>query len=271
MTGAMLLTWLPQIGLPLGDSHEGRILARLGMQAANVWRLGLVGSRWGTSLEPYDPNGFYAHHPPLINILHVIAAGMLGGDQPWHLRIPGYLAGLATLVAVALLLRALELGWAPTLLAVGAMAATPMFWVYGRLGAGFSVLAGFAAIVAHLRRIERPGRGVVATAAVLAALTVLLSWPGAIGGALLGAWLWRRRGLDGITRLVLGGWCCGALLLVALARRVRRRRRSRYPGERPDRRHRPGRVCRASVVVRHRVVHLVVAVARDPGAGSRVW
>ncbi len=210
----MLLTWLPQIGLPLGDSHEGRILARLGMQAANVWRLGLVGSRWGTSLEPYDPNGFYAHHPPLINILHVIAAGMLGGDQPWHLRIPGYLAGLATLVAVALLLRALELGWAPTLLAVGAMAATPMFWIYGRLGAGFSVLAGFAAIVAHIRRVERPGRGVAATAAALAALTVLLSWPGAIGGALLGAWLWRRRGLDRITRLVLGGWCCGALLLV---------------------------------------------------------
>ena len=214
VTGAMLLTWLPHIGLPLGDSHEGRILARLGMQAANVWRLGLVGSRWGTSLEPYDPNGFYAHHPPLINILHVIAAGMLGGDQPWHLRIPGYLAGLATLVAVALLLRALELGWAPTLLAVGAMAATPMFWIYGRLGAGFSVLAGFAAIVAHLRRVERPGRGVAATAATLAALTVLLSWPGVIGGALLGAWLWRRRGLDGITRLVLEGWCCGALLLV---------------------------------------------------------
>ncbi len=96
MTGAVLISWLPQIGLPLGDSHEGRILARLGMQAANVWRLGLVGSGWGTVLQPYDANGIYAHHPPLVNLLHVVAAGILGGDQPWHLRVPGYLAGLAT-------------------------------------------------------------------------------------------------------------------------------------------------------------------------------
>ena len=182
MTGALVVSWLPQIGLPLGDSHEGRILARLGMQAANVWRLGLVGSGWGTVLQPYDANGIYAHHPPLVNLLHVVAAGILGGDQPWHLRVPGYLAGLATVVAVALLLRALRFDWVPTLLAVGAMAVTPMFWVYGRLGAGFSVLVGFAAVVVHLRRTERPGRNAVAVAAVLAGLTVLLSWPGALGG-----------------------------------------------------------------------------------------
>jgi hypothetical protein len=213
MVGALLATWLPQIGLPLGDSHEGRILARLGMQAANVWRLGLAGSNWGTLLGPYDPNGFYAHHPPLVNGLHVMAAGILGGDQPWHLRVPGYLAGLSTVVAVAALLRALQFGWVPTLLAVGAMVVTPMFWVYGRLGAGFSVLAGFAAAVAHLRRIERPDRGAVVAATVLAGLTVLLSWPGALGGALFTVWLWRRRGFDHVSRWVVAGGSVGAALL----------------------------------------------------------
>ena len=136
MTCAVLISWLPQIGLPLGDSHEGRILARLGMQAANVWRLGLVGSGWGNRAPAVRRQRHLAHHPPLVNLLHVVAAGILGGDQPWHLRVPGYLAGLATVVAVALLLRALRFGWVPTLLAVGAMAVTPMFWVYGRLGAG---------------------------------------------------------------------------------------------------------------------------------------
>ena len=213
MIGALLVTWLPQIGLPLGDSHEGRILARLGMQAANVWRLGWTGSGWGTLLAPYDMDGVYAHHPPLINLLHVITVGILGGDQPWHLRVPGYVAGLATLVAVAMLLRVLELGWVPALLAVGAMAATPMFWVYGRLGAGFSVLAGFAALVAHLRRRARPGRGAVVTATVFALLTVLLSWPGALGGALFWVWLWWRRGFDAVSRWVLAGWLAGAVLL----------------------------------------------------------
>jgi hypothetical protein len=127
--------------------------------------------------------------------------------------VPGYLAGLATVVAVALLLRALRFGWVPTLLAVGAMAVTPMFWVYGRLGAGFSVLAGFAAVVVHLRRTERPGRNAVAVAAVLAGLTVLLSWPGALGGVLFWTWLWRRRGFDRVSRWVMTGWLAGAALL----------------------------------------------------------
>ncbi len=230
---------------------------------------GVGGSGWGTLLAPYDLNGVYAHHPPLINLLHVITAGILGGDQPWHLRVPGYVAGLATLVAVAMLLRVLELGWVPTLLAVGAMAATPMFWVYGRLGAGFSVLAGFAALVAHLRRRARPGRGAVVTATVLAlpdgsaVLAGRSRWGFVLGLALAAARLRRCQPLGAGGMVGRGG------LARYVAVRIRGRRRFDHPGERACRRDRSGWLRRAPVVVRHRVVHLVVAVAPHPGAGGR--
>ena len=123
-------------------------------------------------------------------------------------QVPGYLAGLATVVAVALLLRASS--------SVGCQPAggrrhggDPDVLGLRPLGAGL-VLAGFAAVVVHLRRTERPGRNAVAVAAVLACLTVLLSWPGALGGALFWTWLWRRRGFDRVSRWVMTGWLAGA-------------------------------------------------------------
>ena len=40
-------TWLPAADLPLGDSNEGRILARLAIQARNFWEMGPVESAGG--------------------------------------------------------------------------------------------------------------------------------------------------------------------------------------------------------------------------------
>ena len=101
-----------------------------------------------------------------------------------------------------------------------------MFWVYGRLGAGFSLLAGFAAAVAHLRLMERPAPGAVVAATVLAGLTVLLSRPGALGCALFSVWLWHRR-LRPCQPLGGGRRVGRRRPTRSLAPRVRRRRRPR--------------------------------------------
>ena len=121
--------------------------------------VGGCGLGWGTALEPYDLNG--GLRPP--STVGQCPSRQIGRCPRWRSVVASsttWVCGGARLcVAVALLLRALGLGWVPTLPAVDAMAATPMFWVYGRLGAGFSVVTGFAALFAHLRRIERPCPG----------------------------------------------------------------------------------------------------------------
>ena len=115
-----LLTWLPVIDLPLGDTNEGRILGRLAIHAQNFWEKGPAGSAWATDFSPFHLATNYAHHPPLTNLAHVVVAGTLGQDE-WQLRLFGYLSGLATLVLIPALLRTLRVEWGPTLLATGAL------------------------------------------------------------------------------------------------------------------------------------------------------
>jgi hypothetical protein len=208
---ATLLTWLPLIDLPLGDTNEGRILARLAIHAQNFWEKGPAGSAWATDFSPYQPVTNYAHHPPLTNLAHVAVAGTLGQDE-WQLRLFGYLSGLATLVLVPALLRALQMEWGPTLLATGALAATPFFWVYGRVGGGFALVAGFAAAVAMLRRLPDPPRWAIWGTAVLAVFTVMLSWVAGLCAGLLWVWLVTARRLDRVTVPVAAGGLLGAAL-----------------------------------------------------------
>ena len=42
---SVLALWLPDLNLPLGNSDDGRILARFGLQAHNFWELGPIGVR----------------------------------------------------------------------------------------------------------------------------------------------------------------------------------------------------------------------------------
>ena len=101
--------------------------------------------------------------------------------------------GAATLAFMASLLRACDLRWGPVLLSIGAMACTGFFYVYGRLGVGFSLLVASAAAVAWLRKIERPPRWALAGTAALAALAAMQSWIALASLGPLSVWLFASR------------------------------------------------------------------------------
>ena len=202
MSVAMLALWLPDLNLPLGNSDEGRIVAFSGLHAQNFWELGPVESAWGARVDPFIRPEFdvaprsdppvaavtYAHHPPLKDWMATASAGLFGQNLP-ALRIPSFLMGAATLAFMASLLRACRLRWGPVLLAVGAMASTGFFYVYGRLGVSFSLLLASAAAVAWLRRTERPPRWALAGTGLVAALCALQSWIGLAALGPLTLWL----------------------------------------------------------------------------------
>ena len=147
---AVLVFWAPDLNLPLGDSDEGRILARFGLQARNFWELGPAESEFGARIDPYirsefavEPGGeppaaavTYAHHPPLQIFASIAAVGVLG-DHPAALRTFGFGMGMVALLGMAALLRNLGVGWGAVHLAVGSMAVTGSFSSTGGWGPGF--------------------------------------------------------------------------------------------------------------------------------------
>ena len=206
-----MAVWLPDLGLPLGNSDDGRILGLFGLQARNFWELGAVDSRFGAVVEPYvravydvapraDPHPdavTYAHHPPLQVLMSVVSTGVLG-DSVAALRVPGLLVGAATAVFMASLLRSRGLAWGPTLLAVAAMASTGFYYVYARISVSFSLLlAAIAAVSWALRSANPRGRDALVVAG-FAALAAMQSWIGIAAMVLVMLWLLAaRRGYGG--------------------------------------------------------------------------
>jgi hypothetical protein len=203
---AVLLLWLPDLDLPLGNSDDGRQVGLIGLQGRNFWELGPLESDFGARIDPYVRPGFgveprsdppvaavsYAHHPPLTIFIGAASVGILG-DSLAALRIAAFLIGSATVAFMAALLRGCGLRWGPTLLAAGAMASTGFFYVYGRFGVGFSLLVASAAAVAWLRNTERPPRWALLGTAALAALAAMQSWIALASLALLALWLFAGR------------------------------------------------------------------------------
>ena len=203
---AVLAVWVPDLDLPLGNSDDGRIVAFSGLKARNFWDLGPLDSKWGARIDPFvrpefdvaprsDPPAeavTYAHHPPLKEWISIASVGVLG-DNLAALRVPAFLVGAATVAFMASLLRACDLRWGPVLLSIGAMSCTGFFYVYGRLGVGFSLLVASAAAVAWLRRIERPSRPALVGTAALAALAAMQSWIALVSLGPLAVWLFTGR------------------------------------------------------------------------------
>ena len=202
IAAALVAVWLPDLGLPFGNSDDGRILGLFGLQARNFWDLGPVDSYLGAVVDPYvnpvydvapraDPPPVavrYAHHPPLQVFMAVVSTGILG-DSTAALRVPGLLMGAATVVFVASLLRSRDLAWGPTLLAVGAMASTGFYYVYGRISISFSLLlAAIAAVSWALRRASLRRRDTLFVAG-LATLAAMQSWIGIAAMVLVTLWL----------------------------------------------------------------------------------
>ena len=203
---AVLVLWLPDLDLPLGNSDDGRLVGRAGLQARNFWELGPVESGFGARTDPYVRSGFdveprseppveavsYGHHPPLTTFVAAASVGILG-DNLAALRIAAFLVGSATVAFMAALLRGCGLRWGPTLLAVCAMSSTGFFYVYGRIGVGFSLLVASAAAVVWHRRTERPPRWALIGTGALAALAAMQSWIALASLALLALWLFSGR------------------------------------------------------------------------------
>ena len=194
--------WAPDLDLPLGNSDDGRIFGRAGIQARNFWDLGPLESRFGARTDPFIRAEYevpprteppleavtYAHHPPLKQFLTIASVGAFG-DSPAAVRITDFLLGVATVAFLAAVLRAVGMPWGPTLLAVLAMVSTGFFYVYARMGISFSMILALTAAVAWLRQSLHPPRWALAGAGVLAALTAMHSWIAVASLALLLPWL----------------------------------------------------------------------------------
>lgn len=194
--------WTPDLDLPLGNSDDGRIFGRAGIQARNFWEQGPLESRLGAATEPFiraeyevpprsDPPQAavtYAHHPPLKLFITIASVGLLGDNLP-AIRITDFLIGAATVAFMAALLRAVGYRWGPTLIALSVMVSSGFFYVYARVGISFSLLLALTAAVAWLRQAEHPPRWALWGAGALAALTAMHSWIAIASVGLLVIWL----------------------------------------------------------------------------------
>ena len=210
----VLAVWLPDLDLPLGDSDDGRILARFGLQARNFWEIGPAASGYGSSMAPYGSAVNYAHHPPLQNFIEITSVGIFGQGLV-GIRILGFAIGTATVGFMAALLRGRGLAWGPTLLAVAAMSVTGFFFVYGRLGGGFSLIVASTAMVGYLRDRDEERTWVLAAGATLAAFTAMQSWIAMAAMGLLVLWLFAGRRFSVVTWWVAIGALIGVVLTAA--------------------------------------------------------
>ncbi len=181
-------SWWELLFLPLGASHDGRINARFGLHVRNFLEHGLANSDYLASMEPFATTP-YTHHPPLLNVLHAVVGSTLGQGE-WQLHTIGYLAGLGTVGGLFWLARELDLGPWSSVAAVAFVASTPMFWIYGRLGLGISIVLPLLAL---WQRYHRLGRGYRALL-IASGLAAFSSWVGAALAVLLSGMSMREGG-----------------------------------------------------------------------------
>ena len=164
LVGVLVWSWWEILFLPLGDSHDGRINGRFGLQIRNFFEDGLAGSGFLSSIEPFSSQP-YAHHPPLINVVHATAGAVLGRGE-WQLHLIGFVSGLLTVVALLWLARELEFRPLVALGAVALVVGTPMFWIYARLGFGIAPILVFLALWVRSGRDDSIRRWMVGAAVV---------------------------------------------------------------------------------------------------------
>ncbi|MDG4764978.1 hypothetical protein O7632_12840 [Solwaraspora sp. WMMD406] len=213
ITAAVAASWAPQLALPFGDNHVGRIFARHGLHLQNLQEKGIVGSSFSADWSPYSDQP-YAHHPPLLNLLDA-SFGALPGSGAYEILIGPFLLGLLVVPAAAALLRAFAIGWLPTLLAVATMAATGFFWLYSPLMFDMGLILALSAAVVALRSRPEPPRWLVVGGCVAALLTTLASWPGIALAAVLGLWLLAARRVDRVTVAVGASMVVGVVVSLA--------------------------------------------------------
>lgn len=155
-----LLDAAPRIGLPFGNSHDGRNGAMWATGARAVVEQGPVAARLG-ALAPERER--YAHHPPG-TYLETSVAYALGARSAAALKAPAYLGSIAAIVLAFLCARWLGLRHVAAVVGAAAMVGTPMFLLYGAMlnHEAISLPWAFAAlgVLARARRGDRDPRWV---------------------------------------------------------------------------------------------------------------
>ena len=196
----LAISWWPAYRLPLGDSHEGRVLGQFALHVANFWNLGFVDSSFGASWEPFSQIP-YTHHPPLLTYLHLLISTVAGQGLA-QIKMVSYVAGLTTVPVLYWVGRRLGLGAFAAFISTVALVATPWWWVYGRLGLGF--LPNLLMIGSIWAVLEEPKIRRLRLAGTASFFAVVASWHGVFLAPFLWLWVWRRHRFNRISlRLAL--------------------------------------------------------------------
>jgi len=206
----LLVSWLPAFGLPLGNSHEGRVLGQFALHMKNFWNLGIIDSSFGASWEPFSDIP-YTHHPPLLTFLHVIVSTIFGEGLK-QVKLISYSAGILTIPALFLMGKTLGMNAKAVLVAILLLIATPWWWVYGRLGLG--LLPNILMIGSVWAATINPTKQKTFFASLSTFFAVMASWHGVFLMPFLLFRTWRRRKFDRLTFSLLGVSAIGGLLIL---------------------------------------------------------
>ncbi len=206
----LVFSWYPAFGLPLGDSHEGRVLGQFALHMKNFWSKGVLNSSFGASWEPfsYVP---YTHHPPALTFLHVVVSTFVG-EGLRQIKLISYISGIITVPALYWMGRNLGINAKAVLLSVLVLLTTPWWWIYGRLGLGLlpNILMIGTIWVATLNPTKRR----VVLASIATFFAVVASWHGVFLMPFLWFHVWLKRKFDRLTLSLIGAGVVGGLVIL---------------------------------------------------------
>jgi 4-amino-4-deoxy-L-arabinose transferase-like glycosyltransferase len=128
VSGVFLAASAPWIGARFGESHDGRNAAVWGSASRAMREDGVIASRFGG----FGDERTYANHPPGI-IASTYVAERLGGERRIVTRAPAWIASIATVALLVVLL--VDAGFSTAATAAGVIVActSAMFLVYGSM------------------------------------------------------------------------------------------------------------------------------------------
>ena len=206
----LLVSWIPAFGMPLGDSHEGRVLGQFALHMKNFWSMGVVASSFGASWEPFSDIP-YTHHPPVLTFLHVIVSSIIGEGLK-QIKLISYVAGVLTIPALFSMGKNLGINSKAVTISVLFLITTPWWWVYGRLGLG--LLPNVLMIGTILAATEKPTKRKTVIASLATFFAVAASWHGVFLFPFLWFQTWRRRKFDHLTFSLMGASILGGLAIL---------------------------------------------------------
>lgn len=211
--GALVIAVVgPRLTLSFGPAHDGYNAATWGAGSRALREDGVIASRLGTRRAD---GSTYARHPPAI-VLETAASEEVFGEHRWATRLPAFVASLAAIALVGLLL--LSLGISPAATAVGIVAAfgSAMFGGYASMVDTPVVGLPFGVAVVTVWRLRAARRHVPdALVAAVAAGAVLTSWLGVLTVIAVAATAAARRPERPTARAVGLGGGLGLLILAA--------------------------------------------------------